>query len=303
MAKYKVVFDPDGQVHIIADPESTSEAVVEKTAGLVDFDVHFTSGKTYTITAPEGTPDSTIQQAAWDKHNKYLAEVAASKNTATTQTSLATPQPHIDMKAEGTDMPVSAIPLFILAAIFFSPARYGRLVERLAVVIAFALAIVNILVMSKASLGIGDGSALFAVKIARMLPWAILIYGVVTAWVMYRKKNDKTIDYVFLWHACGVIVTAVVATMFNEVSIHWIFSGNPINSFGEFIDKQPLLYTLYHALVPAAVTVIYVKWLKNRDPSITIDQPYTHVKCPDCRELVLHDARKCKHCGCGLIPQ
>lgn len=31
--------------------------------------------------------------------------------------------------------------------------------------------------------------------------------------------------------------------------------------------------------------------------------PKTHVKCPDCRELVLKDARRCKHCGCVLIPQ
>jgi hypothetical protein len=31
--------------------------------------------------------------------------------------------------------------------------------------------------------------------------------------------------------------------------------------------------------------------------------PDTHVKCPDCRELVLKDARKCKHCGCNLMPQ
>ena len=29
----------------------------------------------------------------------------------------------------------------------------------------------------------------------------------------------------------------------------------------------------------------------------------SHVKCPDCRELILKDARKCKHCGCNLIPQ
>lgn len=28
-----------------------------------------------------------------------------------------------------------------------------------------------------------------------------------------------------------------------------------------------------------------------------------HVRCPECRELVIHDARKCKHCGCALIPQ
>jgi membrane protein implicated in regulation of membrane protease activity len=31
--------------------------------------------------------------------------------------------------------------------------------------------------------------------------------------------------------------------------------------------------------------------------------PDTHVKCPDCRELVRMDARKCKHCGCSLVPQ
>ncbi|KAB0586186.1 hypothetical protein [Comamonas kerstersii] len=31
--------------------------------------------------------------------------------------------------------------------------------------------------------------------------------------------------------------------------------------------------------------------------------PETHVHCPDCRELVRKDARKCKHCQTALIPQ
>jgi len=31
--------------------------------------------------------------------------------------------------------------------------------------------------------------------------------------------------------------------------------------------------------------------------------PETHVRCPECRELVRRDARKCKHCGCVLVPQ
>lgn len=31
--------------------------------------------------------------------------------------------------------------------------------------------------------------------------------------------------------------------------------------------------------------------------------PDSHVRCPDCRELVRRDARKCKHCGTALIPQ
>lgn len=42
-------------------------------------------------------------------------------------------------------------------------------------------------------------------------------------------------------------------------------------------------------------------------PSLARDKnapsPDTHVKCPDCRELVLKDARKCKHCGTSLVPQ
>ena len=39
--------------------------------------------------------------------------------------------------------------------------------------------------------------------------------------------------------------------------------------------------------------------------SLRPEQPTeaTHVKCPDCRELVLRDAHKCKHCGCSLVPQ
>lgn len=31
--------------------------------------------------------------------------------------------------------------------------------------------------------------------------------------------------------------------------------------------------------------------------------PETHVKCPDCAELVRREARVCMHCGCRLIPQ
>lgn len=31
--------------------------------------------------------------------------------------------------------------------------------------------------------------------------------------------------------------------------------------------------------------------------------PETHVRCPDCRELVYKDARKCKHCGSARVPQ
>jgi TM2 domain-containing membrane protein YozV len=30
--------------------------------------------------------------------------------------------------------------------------------------------------------------------------------------------------------------------------------------------------------------------------------PDTHVRCPDCKELIRKDAKKCKHCGTAIIP-
>jgi len=40
---------------------------------------------------------------------------------------------------------------------------------------------------------------------------------------------------------------------------------------------------------------------RTRDPEAP--HPDTHVRCPACRELVRKDAKICKHCGVGLIPQ
>ena len=224
MAKYKVVFDPDGQVHIIADPESTSEAVVEKTAGLVDFDVTTPDGKTYTVAAPEGAPVSTIQRAAYAEHQKYLAEVAASKNTATTQTSLATPQPHIDMKAAYGGALGSTVVLFIIGAITFK----------------------------------------------------------VITWGLDRKTLDTPTKYGrWVW---GIVAALVIAS-----------SGNLMR-----LPLEEASYRLCLLLIPLSIVGFVAGYLWKL---FTREQPYTHVKCPDCRELVLRDARKCKHCGCGLIPQ
>lgn len=51
--------------------------------------------------------------------------------------------------------------------------------------------------------------------------------------------------------------------------------------------------------------VRYMAVLKRLDNLLEAQEATadTHVKCPDCRELVLKDARKCKHCDCALVPQ
>lgn len=53
-------------------------------------------------------------------------------------------------------------------------------------------------------------------------------------------------------------------------------------------------------LGPLVVLAILVLPSLERDKNAPT--PKTHVKCPDCRELVLIDAKVCKHCGCRLTP-
>ena len=65
--------------------------------------------------------------------------------------------------------------------------------------------------------------------------------------------------------------------------------------------------TSYFALLPivlwAPVAIFtYRKMMMNyvlsKKPS-----PNTHVRCPDCRELILKESKTCSYCGCRLIPQ
>jgi hypothetical protein len=54
-------------------------------------------------------------------------------------------------------------------------------------------------------------------------------------------------------------------------------------------------------LVFSPLALIAVLVLPKLDPNAPT--PETHLRCPDCKELVLKEARVCKHCGCKLIPQ
>lgn len=64
-----------------------------------------------------------------------------------------------------------------------------------------------------------------------------------------------------------------------------------------FSGAMLLFITIPIHLVYAAISS------SRRAPAPEGPNPKTHVKCPDCRELVLRDARKCKQCGAALVPQ
>ena len=84
-----------------------------------------------------------------------------------------------------------------------------------------------------------------------------------------------------------------------EIALLWlifgIISAIAANARGRGAGWWFLMVLLFGPL--AILAVLIMQNLKGA-PS-----PSTHVKCPDCRELVLKDARVCKHCGCKLVPQ
>ncbi len=70
---------------------------------------------------------------------------------------------------------------------------------------------------------------------------------------------------------------------------------------------EVVLYLFY--IVPG---IIYSIWRRSgnskicpicKKTSLISAGSNTHVKCPDCAELVLREAKKCRHCGCALVPQ
>lgn len=57
------------------------------------------------------------------------------------------------------------------------------------------------------------------------------------------------------------------------------------------------------ALIISPLFAVIIVALIGRGDEADGPSPSTHVKCPDCAELVLKEAKVCKHCHCRLVPQ
>jgi hypothetical protein len=92
------------------------------------------------------------------------------------------------------------------------------------------------------------------------------------------------------WTKNLAIVGQVIGMLLGTTKNHYWMTS--IEDFAEIVG-----FGIGYSIIGAIIGLVVDYFVKSQP------NENTHVKCPDCRELVLKDARKCKHCGCNLIPQ
>lgn len=92
-----------------------------------------------------------------------------------------------------------------------------------------------------------------------------------------------------------------------EFAFGWLIFAALIGVLASSRGRSGFGWFLLSLLISPLIAMIVVLILQRKNAG-----PYgsgeaaptagTHVRCPDCRELVRRDARKCKHCGSALNP-
>lgn len=99
---------------------------------------------------------------------------------------------------------------------------------------------------------------------------------------------------------------ALLALFLGGLGIHRFYLGKGITGVLYLLfcwTFIPAIFALIEALNLLLMSEAVFNNRYNADRiGLDIITPQTHVKCPDCAELVKKEARVCKHCGCKLVP-
>jgi len=90
------------------------------------------------------------------------------------------------------------------------------------------------------------------------------------------------------------MITIIFFWLLFALAVGMIASNRGRSGFGWFILA---------CLISPLLAVILVMLCADLSATAQRPNPATHVKCPDCAELILKEAKVCKHCGCRLVPQ
>jgi hypothetical protein len=89
------------------------------------------------------------------------------------------------------------------------------------------------------------------------------------------------------------VCVAVIATKKGRSAIGWFFIS---------IFVTPILSFIMLMVMGETTDFKLAELRKNKQYATgeAIPDPYTHMKCPDCAELIKIEAKVCKHCGCRI---
>lgn len=95
-----------------------------------------------------------------------------------------------------------------------------------------------------------------------------------------------------------------------EILLGWLFLSVVVAVLASGRGRSGLGWFLISAILSPLIAAVAVLVLpKKGDAAAPLDElgrpitAETHVRCPDCKELVRREASKCKHCAAALIPQ
>lgn len=88
-----------------------------------------------------------------------------------------------------------------------------------------------------------------------------------------------------------------------ELFFFWFFLSTLCGVMAGKANRSGFGYFVLAMIISPIICFILLAILGKSETGSQEPSPDTHVKCPDCRELILKDARVCKHCGCHLVPQ
>lgn len=93
-----------------------------------------------------------------------------------------------------------------------------------------------------------------------------------------------------------------------EIFIGWLVLSLIVGAIAGKRGRSSGGWALLALVISPLLAVLILLVLQDRSRGAALaaaeqPTPETHVRCPDCRELVRAEARRCKHCGITLIPQ
>ena len=86
-----------------------------------------------------------------------------------------------------------------------------------------------------------------------------------------------------------------------EVFLFWFFFSVIVGIYAGNKGRSGIGFFLLSLIISPLLGILFAMVAKAKNTNEPTLE--THIKCPDCKEFVLKEARKCKHCRCTLIPQ